>query len=442
MDVFRRSKKDNAPTLKPVYFLTHAHTDHLVGLKDGWNSGHIFCSAVTKRLVLQLFSIDEQRLIALPIGEPKIVAGREIVGAGHSFSVTLVDANHCAGAVMFLFQSPRFGNILHTGDFRASHAVLEDIRCLQQRVDVIYLDNTFCEPVFDFPPQQEAACAILKCISDLKNRAAAGATSSSSGDRSSSNVSSARSHSDEDDEEDELAGSTLRVVLSVPGVGKEELLVQIAKHFQTRVLVSKRRLKTIVAAGFDPQYFTCDRSASSGTASASPSSGTSSHSKPWISAIPLNRLTNRALEEWNSNDAKLRQASSPAGGDSSIDGLYAPSTAQSGLLRRIITVGIKPTGFACLQDAAARRPCKGKRLFLFPYSLHSSYRELRAFVSALRPGCVVAASMQSTADRMRLAAMVKPFLDLSKCPRGHRRVCRHHLVYGQWAQMLTFARIA
>ena len=32
--------------------------------------------------------------------------------------VMLIDAAHCPGAVMFLFKSQRFGNILHTGDFR------------------------------------------------------------------------------------------------------------------------------------------------------------------------------------------------------------------------------------------------------------------------------------------------------------------------------------
>jgi Cft2 family RNA processing exonuclease len=42
------------------------------------------------------------------------------------FTVMLMDAAHCPGAVMFLFKSARFGTVLHTGDFRFSKAMLRN----------------------------------------------------------------------------------------------------------------------------------------------------------------------------------------------------------------------------------------------------------------------------------------------------------------------------
>ena len=38
-----------------AYFLTHAHTDHLVGLTAEWSRGVIHCSRITAALVAQRF---------------------------------------------------------------------------------------------------------------------------------------------------------------------------------------------------------------------------------------------------------------------------------------------------------------------------------------------------------------------------------------------------
>ena len=35
-----------------VYFLSHAHEDHLKGLRDNWNEGPIYCTEITKQLIL------------------------------------------------------------------------------------------------------------------------------------------------------------------------------------------------------------------------------------------------------------------------------------------------------------------------------------------------------------------------------------------------------
>ena len=69
--------------------------------------------------------------------------------------VTLVDANHCPGAVQFLFQLPNGGpRYVHCGDMRFCAALKEDAH-LQRFVGAraVFLDTTYCNPRFTFPLQ-------------------------------------------------------------------------------------------------------------------------------------------------------------------------------------------------------------------------------------------------------------------------------------------------
>jgi Cft2 family RNA processing exonuclease len=60
---------------------------------------------------------------------------------------TKLDANHCPGAVMFLFQVGQ-RHILHKGDFRWNcdrmYASLKDFIALKIRLDDLFLDTTYC----------------------------------------------------------------------------------------------------------------------------------------------------------------------------------------------------------------------------------------------------------------------------------------------------------
>lgn len=65
---------------------------------------------------------------------------------------------------MYLFQGD-LGCVLYSGDFRwemtderawlGKKALLSALG--GDTVDVLYLDNTFCNPTFDFPPREVAA---------------------------------------------------------------------------------------------------------------------------------------------------------------------------------------------------------------------------------------------------------------------------------------------
>ena len=68
--------------------------------------------------------------------------------------VTLVDANHCPGAVQLLFRLPGGQRYVHCGDFRFHARMLADARLAAfQRAAALYLDTTYCQPNFCFPLQ-------------------------------------------------------------------------------------------------------------------------------------------------------------------------------------------------------------------------------------------------------------------------------------------------
>ena len=67
---------------------------------------------------------------------------------------------------MFLFEGS-FGCILYTGDFRYCGPMLNDIHLnllSNGSVDVLYLDNTFCDPRCIFPSREEAVVEIMSII--------------------------------------------------------------------------------------------------------------------------------------------------------------------------------------------------------------------------------------------------------------------------------------
>lgn len=64
-----------------------------------------------------------------------------------SMTVTVIDANHCPGAVMFLFEG-YFGTILCTGDFRYTPSMLSLLA--GHTIDCVYIDNTYGHPSCTF----------------------------------------------------------------------------------------------------------------------------------------------------------------------------------------------------------------------------------------------------------------------------------------------------
>ncbi|OMJ10760.1 DNA cross-link repair protein pso2/snm1, partial [Smittium culicis] len=94
----------------------HFHSDHYGGLTSKFKNGMIYCSQITGNLVIDHLKVDPKYVCKLPLNWPILI---------ENTLVTLIDANHCPGSVLFFFDTvgsidgyPR-ERILHTGDFRA-----------------------------------------------------------------------------------------------------------------------------------------------------------------------------------------------------------------------------------------------------------------------------------------------------------------------------------
>ncbi|KAG5493300.1 hypothetical protein GH5_02042 [Leishmania sp. Ghana 2012 LV757] len=241
------------------YFLSHFHCDHYTGITNRWHSDTIYCSRPTAALAQSqlgvpascLFPMDLRQtyIFSLPTGvclervaetphhshvqallSPQATASKRLAGAKDGddvFAVRLIPANHCPGAVMFLFVSSLFGTVLHTGDFRfhgsretwrqfvlspnRGHTYVPPQPCLidqkqalrsstavtpvavmpptpfyeqfiaddealqevaqRQLLDVLFLDNTFCAPPYKFPSQWEVTQTLIGVLRSLFCRA-------------------------------------------------------------------------------------------------------------------------------------------------------------------------------------------------------------------------------------------------------------------------------
>ncbi len=168
-------------------FLSHVHSDHLIGL-ESLKSPFVYCSLATTELLLRLEKYPHRMNFAkgiletrkqhykhlrnllkpIPLNAPTNIELRP----GKTIRVTLLDANHCAGAVMFLIEGSATA-ILYTGDIRSEpwfvNALIRNPVVIpyahgHRKLDKIYLDTTFAsksEPHRNFPTKADGLKELL-----------------------------------------------------------------------------------------------------------------------------------------------------------------------------------------------------------------------------------------------------------------------------------------
>ncbi|KAL4806879.1 hypothetical protein BDV18DRAFT_138375 [Aspergillus unguis] len=184
IDYFRKNSERPPPL---ACFLSHVHSDHLQGL-ESFRAPFIYCSAATRELLLRIEKyphrmnfnngiLESRRLHykhlarllrPIPLNTPTEID----LTPQHSIRVTLLDANHCTGAVMFLIEGDGKA-ILYTGDIRAEpwwvdglirHPLLIPYTLGRKQIDKIYLDTTFANTSHrfrTFPTKAEGIAELL-----------------------------------------------------------------------------------------------------------------------------------------------------------------------------------------------------------------------------------------------------------------------------------------
>lgn len=80
--------------------------------------------------------------------------------------MTMLEANHCPGAALIFFHLADGRRVLHTGDFRACKLMQSYPLLVNQRVHSVYLDTTYCNAKYMFPPIEDVLSFVVKVTRD------------------------------------------------------------------------------------------------------------------------------------------------------------------------------------------------------------------------------------------------------------------------------------
>ncbi|KAL7553827.1 hypothetical protein ACHAWF_017172 [Thalassiosira exigua] len=347
-DGFHYAKK----SLSEQYFLTHFHSDHYGGITKTWSEGIIYCSLPTANLVHQQLGVDKRFLHPIPMNTPMVIESKQ-----KPITITLLNANHCPGAIMFLFE---VGNrtILHVGDFRWERALMmqaPQLRAFRDsiRLDELFLDTTYCNKKYTLPTQDEAIRAAIEVA-----------------------------QSEMEMSKKDTKMKTLFLFGSYT-IGKEKIYLSVAEHLKQKVYVDSRRYRILSSLEWPKERMNIFTTRKSET-------------NLWV--VPLGSVNFKQMRDYMDEGNNNKVFTAPYG--------------------RV--VGFRPTGWTySARDKNQRtlpggRPKPGRNLISsktsgrysvhgVPYSEHSSFPELVDCLRCLKPKKIVpTVSVSKSEEQIKL----------------------------------------
>lgn len=401
-----------------AYFLSHFHSDHYIGLSSSWCHGPIYCSKVTANLVKQQLRVDPKYVFPLEF-EKKFK-----IPETPNVYVSMISANHCPGSSLFLYEkitdmgaSSRTQRVLHCGDFRACPAhishpqlmpdVLDSItkQYKHQKIDVCYLDTTYLDPRYAFPPQEQViqACADM-CLSLKSERAEEDSSwEMAKRERISPGMSKFLGAARSKVGEGRLSTSPpstknrgrLLIVCGTYSIGKERICLGIARALDCKIFAPARKMR-ICAALEDEELM---------------SRMTSDPREAQIHMQMLMEIRAETLQDYLNS---FKPHFSRIVGFRPSGWTYKPPTSrgtQTATIPQILNSPSWRSSF-CLSDLIPQRgSTRESACFGVPYSEHSSFRELTMFICALRIEKIIpTVNVGSAAGRAKMKGWIERWL--------------------------------
>ncbi|KAF3906281.1 hypothetical protein ABW20_dc0102891 [Dactylellina cionopaga] len=389
VDAFRYGAVENTN----AYFLSHFHSDHYIGLSASWSHGPIYCSRITANLCKRQLRVDPQY-----IKELQYEVKTEIPGTGGA-TVTMIDANHCPGSSLFLFEktisSPRghrVQRILHCGDFRASakhlrHPLLSVAK--KNKIDICYLDTTYLNPKYSFPPQKQVIEACMELCVSLDREVGEGKelgfgeSRKEGGGIEKFTVSTAPPAIDSQSGKS-LEGNTseeqrvrtkgkLLVIVGTYSIGKERICMGIAQALNCKIYApaNKQRICAALEDAELTSRLTTDPYAAQ------------------VHMTPLMEIRPETLKDYLSS---FKQRFTKIVGFRPSGWNYRPPNSrfvESPAVQTVLHSQAWRSDYEVAQMVPQRGSTAEVKCFGVPYSEHSSFRELTAFCCALDIGRII-----------------------------------------------------